>query len=193
LHSSSRNREEQLHDVCFAMKNERPQGETRSRHLLAASIVADRPVAELVADAKASPDSSKKKKKKKSKVTLSTKKPKLGEGVTYEDVFQWYNLCELQAFAREKGIKVSGKKKELIERALAFLADPDSVINPAPKNNKKNKKNKSKTNNKSTQKQQLEAAGPAPKEAVCFKPDPSAWLSLARAQHLRHRWYLDAC
>jgi hypothetical protein len=176
------NREEQLHDVCFAMKKERLQGETHSRHLLAASIVAGRPVAQLVAEAMASSDSSSKRKKKPSKVRLSKKKPTLIEGVTYEDVFQWYNLCELQAFAREKGIRVSGKKKELIERVLAFLADPDSVIHAKPKKKKKKTNNKTnKATQATTEKKQGKAAvQPAPEEAN-FKPDPSAWLNLALA------------
>ncbi len=156
------------------MKNEEPQGETSSRALLAASIMEDQPVKELSAASKGSEQQKTTKKPK-----LSSKKPKLKEGVTYEDVFQWYehsqsscmyvcgvwcvvcgvwcvvcgvcakylvaghfpgyryNLSELQDFAREHKIKVSGKKKELINRILISFLRGDKENNKVKKPSKK--------------------------------------------------------
>lgn len=121
-------REAQLHDICFAMKNEKPQGETSSRRVLAASIVGDQPVSQLT---KAEATQKKAKTTAAKPQKLSRRKPELADGVTYADVFQWYNLSELQAFARDHSLKVSGKKKELIHRILDHLADPTPSAQPA--------------------------------------------------------------
>lgn len=120
--------EAQLHDICFAMKNEKPQGETSSRRVLAASIVGDQPVSQLT---KAEATQKKAKTTAAKPQKLSRRKPELADGVTYADVFQWYNLSELQAFARDHSLKVSGKKKELIHRILDHLADPTPSAQPA--------------------------------------------------------------
>jgi hypothetical protein len=122
--------EELLHDICFAMKNEQPQGETSSRSVLAASIISDQPISELINASTKSNEA--KEKKKKPGQELSSQKPKLAEGVTFADVFQWYNLSELQQFARGNSLKVSGKKKEIIHRILDFLAKGASAV-PAPR------------------------------------------------------------
>jgi hypothetical protein len=109
-------REQLLHHICLVMKNEDSQGETSSRSVLATSIIHDQHVSQLV-------KALNKKKNKQNKQKLSRKKPELIEGVTYDDVFQWYNLSELQEFARVNSLKVSGKKKEIIHRILDFLSN----------------------------------------------------------------------
>jgi hypothetical protein len=139
-------REAQLHDICFAMKNEKPQGETSSRRVLAASIVGDQPVSQLT---KAEATQKKAKTTAAEPQKLSRRKPELADGVTYADVFQWYNLSELQAFARDHSLKVSGKKKELIHRILDHLADPTPSAQPAP-TKAKAKKTKTKKSSSDT-------------------------------------------
>ncbi|EGG25349.1 SAP DNA-binding domain-containing protein [Cavenderia fasciculata] len=63
-----------------------------------------------------------KKKKKEVVIEFVDKKPKLAKGknLGYHDIFQHYNLEELADYARDKRIKVSGTKPELIRRILAF-------------------------------------------------------------------------
>jgi hypothetical protein len=123
------------------MKNEKPQGETSSRRVLAASIVGDQPVSQLT---KAEATQKKAKTTAAEPQKLSRRKPELADGVTYADVFQWYNLSELQAFARDHALKVSGKKKELIHRILHHLADPTPSARPEPTKAKANKTKKTK-------------------------------------------------
>jgi hypothetical protein len=84
---------------------------------------------------------------KKTKTTkLSKKKPKLEEGVTYADVYQWYYLAELQEFARKRELKVSGTKRELILRILAFLETGETSVGRAkPKPKRKSSIKKTKT------------------------------------------------
>jgi len=60
-------------------------------------------------------------KKKKRKITYSKKKKPLEKGVTYDDIFQHYYVNEVRDFCKANGLKSSGKKKELINRILAFL------------------------------------------------------------------------
>ncbi len=75
---------EELHDVCFAMKNETAVPETTSKRLLIQSILTDCPVSELIEETGQS-----KKRKKPSAPKISKTKPKIKEGVTYDDLFQW--------------------------------------------------------------------------------------------------------
>jgi len=63
----------------------------------------------------------KQEKKKKKVQKVSKTKPDLVKGVEYQDVFQHYYLEELVEFAKKNGLKVSGTKKELIQRIIAWL------------------------------------------------------------------------
>jgi len=60
-------------------------------------------------------------KKKKRKITYSKKKKPLEKGVTYDDIFQHYYVNEVRDYCKVNGLKSSGKKKELINRILAYL------------------------------------------------------------------------
>ncbi|KAK5578009.1 hypothetical protein RB653_002959 [Dictyostelium firmibasis] len=58
----------------------------------------------------------------KKKITFSKTKPKsLKKGLTYHDIFQHYYVNELSEFCRKHEMKVSGNKKDLINRILRFL------------------------------------------------------------------------
>ncbi|EFA85108.1 SAP DNA-binding domain-containing protein [Heterostelium album PN500] len=48
-------------------------------------------------------------------------KQKLSKKLSYQDIFQHYYLEELQDFCREKEIKISGTKREVIQRIMLFL------------------------------------------------------------------------
>ncbi|EGC31658.1 hypothetical protein DICPUDRAFT_156466 [Dictyostelium purpureum] len=54
-------------------------------------------------------------------ITFSKKKLPLKKGLRYHDIFQHYYVEELQSFCREEGLKISGTKKEVINRILNFL------------------------------------------------------------------------
>jgi len=60
-------------------------------------------------------------KKKKRKITYSKKKKALEKGITYDDIFQHYNVNEVRDFCKSHGLKSSGKKKELINRILSYF------------------------------------------------------------------------
>jgi len=64
-------------------------------------------------------------KKKKRKITYSKKKKPLEKGVTYDDIFQHYYVNEVRDYCKANGLKSSGKKKELINRILAYLNGED--------------------------------------------------------------------
>ncbi|KAN0036625.1 hypothetical protein ACTFIV_001927 [Dictyostelium citrinum] len=69
----------------------------------------------------------------KKKITFSKTKPKsLKKGLTYHDIFQHYYVDELSEFCRKHGMKISGNKKELINRILRFLNDGIKEV-PKPK------------------------------------------------------------
>jgi len=53
---------------------------------------------------------------------ISKDAPKIRKGVSGADLFQWYNRAELIDYARDHDITpLHGKKKEVIERILAYL------------------------------------------------------------------------
>jgi len=54
-------------------------------------------------------------------IVFSKEKKEIKKGITFQDIFQHYNLDEIQLWAKENGLKVSGTKKVLIDRILAYL------------------------------------------------------------------------
>jgi hypothetical protein len=58
---------------------------------------------------------------KKKSVKVSKTKPKIAKGVTYDDLFQWYTVDEIRDFAKDNELLVSGSKKDLIKRILAWF------------------------------------------------------------------------
>ncbi len=71
--------------MCIEMNNETVLPQTNiSKQLLIESILTNRPVSELVEEARQS-----RKLKRSSKPTISKTKPNIEKGVTYEDLFQW--------------------------------------------------------------------------------------------------------
>jgi len=85
------------------------------------------------------PEPPKKKKKTSKAVEVGKKKP-IEKGTTYEEIFQHYYVEELRDYAKQKGIKVSGKKPVLIKRILSFLEGNTEGIMAGEKPEKKKKK-----------------------------------------------------
>eukprot|EP01088_Endostelium_zonatum_P000672 TRINITY_DN10914_c0_g1_i1.p1 TRINITY_DN10914_c0_g1~~TRINITY_DN10914_c0_g1_i1.p1 ORF type:complete len:274 (-),score=87.05 TRINITY_DN10914_c0_g1_i1:70-891(-) len=67
----------------------------------------------------------KERKKKKRKIEFSEKKPAIAQGVSKDDLFQYYNITELQKWLKTHNMKTSGKKKELIDRISTYLEEDD--------------------------------------------------------------------
>jgi len=86
-----------------------------------------------------------KKRKKKKVQKVSKTKPDLVKGVEYQDEFQHYYLEELVEFAKKNGLKVSGTKKELIQRIIAWLeGDKENTLAGTKKTPKRRKRSGSK-------------------------------------------------
>jgi len=58
---------------------------------------------------------------KKHKVKLSKTKPAIERGIDYDNLYAWYTVEELRDFVKENELLVSGTKKELVKRILAWL------------------------------------------------------------------------
>jgi len=111
------------------------------------------------------------------KIVFSAKKLPIKKGITYQDIFQWYYKEELVEYCKENGLKVSGKKKEVIERILAYLdGDKENTmakVNVNKEEPKQEKKEEKKTESKSKAKEpevekeaeQEEEEKEAPKES----------------------------
>jgi len=105
------------------------------------------------------------------KIVFSAKKLPIKKGITYQDIFQWYYKEELVEYCKENGLKVSGKKKEVIERILAYL-DGDkentmakvNVNKEEPKQEKKEEKPKKEE--KKTESKKSKAKEPEPEPEV---------------------------
>jgi len=54
-------------------------------------------------------------------IIFSKSKKPIKQGLSYQDIFQHYNLEELVEWCRENELKVSGTKPEVIRRILSFL------------------------------------------------------------------------
>jgi hypothetical protein len=169
------------------MKNEDAQGETSSRSMLATSIIHDQPVSQLIKELN---NNKKKRQDNKKPKKLSRKKPKLSEGVTYDDVFQWYNLSELQEFARDNSLKVSGKKKELIQRILNFLSNGTPA---APAASRKRSPPSSASSKKSGTSASGKAAERAKASPVFSKSTPDTLVNVHQLNlDLRHHQCRDS-
>jgi len=104
-----------------------------------------------------------------------SKRPSISKGVSYQDMFQLYNLDELVDWCRDNDLKVSGKKPDVIKRILAFL-DGDkentmSTANNKPAEKKTEKKQEKKpvkkaASPKKTEKKQEKEAKPEQEEAA---------------------------
>jgi len=75
-------------------------------------------------------------KKKKRKITYSKKKKPLEKGITYDDIFQHYYVNEVRDYCKANGLKSSGKKKELINRILAYLNGEEEETSSKKKSSK---------------------------------------------------------
>jgi len=120
--------EDVLRDAAFDMKLTKDPAATHSRPVLVDAIIENKEIA--VKD-----------KKKKEKIKVSKTKPSLTKGVNYQDIFQHYNLDELVEWAKKNGIKVSGTKKELILRIIAWLeGDKENTLAGTKKTPKRKKR-----------------------------------------------------
>jgi len=61
------------------------------------------------------------KKKAPEPVKISKKKPEIEVGVSKEDLFQYYNVEDLQKWCKQHKLKTSGVKKDVIKRIISFL------------------------------------------------------------------------
>jgi len=128
-------------------------------------------------------------------VKVSKKKPKIAQGVHYQDLFSWYMFADLEEYCRENNLKVSGTKPQLIRRILAFLdGDKENTLAKPKKNQSaetvQEKKPKSVQKAKEPEEEEKEASEeeeeeeeeeeseeeelgkPVPKEEVQEKVDP---------------------
>jgi len=65
------------------------------------------------------------------KAAKKDKKPDIKKGITYQDLFQLYLRTEIEEYCRDKGLKLTGKKSDLIKRILTFLGgDKDTTKSP---------------------------------------------------------------
>eukprot|EP01098_Paradermamoeba_levis_P013608 TRINITY_DN623_c0_g1_i1.p1 TRINITY_DN623_c0_g1~~TRINITY_DN623_c0_g1_i1.p1 ORF type:complete len:393 (-),score=189.47 TRINITY_DN623_c0_g1_i1:75-1253(-) len=100
------------------------------------------------------------------------------KGLTYTDIYDTWNATDLRDYCREKGLKITGKKKDIIKRVLAFLETgvvADDTKKKKPKANaKKTKKAAAKkdttsstttTSTTATEAALVEAAGNKKKES----------------------------
>lgn len=67
-------------------------------------------------------------KKKRRVVTASKKKKQIKRGITFDDIFQHYNVSEVRDYCRDNGIRSAGKKGVIIKRVLAYLDGDESVL-----------------------------------------------------------------
>lgn len=121
---------------------------------------------------------------KKKAVKVSKTKPKLAKGVTYDDVYQWYTVEELKEFAKENELLVSGTKKELIKRILAwFEGDKENttvegykekLAAKKEKTEAKKEKSKKKGSTKKSGDEGEKAAKPTKKETAAAKKEAAA-------------------
>ncbi|KAL6046082.1 U3 small nucleolar RNA-associated protein 4, putative (UTP4) [Balamuthia mandrillaris] len=97
-----------LHELCFAQGLETATPVTSSRAALVQALLRNEKV-------------QKPKKKKQQPIQFSKKKKAIAKGITFQDIFQHYSKEEVVEYCKENNLVQSGKKKEVINRILAFL------------------------------------------------------------------------
>jgi len=78
--------------------------------------------------------------RKKEPLSFSRKKMAIRSGRTYQDLFQWYNVVELQDWCEEHNLSKSGKKSVVIKRILASFEEEkenQSTSKSSPRKSKK--------------------------------------------------------
>jgi len=84
-------------------------------------------------------------------------RPAIKKGITYQEMFQLYTRSVLFDFCKENGLKVSGKKSDLIKRILAYLDGDKENTMPEQKTSKKPKKTPpKKTKDTKSEKEEVE-------------------------------------
>jgi len=87
-------------------------------------------------------DLEKEPKAKKAKIEVGKKKP-IEKGQTYQGIFQHYYANEVREYCKDKGLKTSGNKDEMIKRILAYFEGDESGkagVKGAKKGRRKGKK-----------------------------------------------------
>ncbi|KAL6073735.1 Latency associated nuclear antigen [Balamuthia mandrillaris] len=97
-----------LHELCFAQGLETATPVTSSRAALVQALLRNEKVQQP-------------KKKKQQPIQFSKKKKAIAKGITFQDIFQHYSKEEVVEYCKENNLIQSGKKKEVINRILAFL------------------------------------------------------------------------
>jgi len=97
----------------------------------------------------------KKQKTQHKEIVFSEEKEEIQKGITYQDIYQHYYREELLEWSKKNGLKVTGSKKQLILRILAFL-EGDKENTMANANKKEDKKKVEKTSSKKSNKKEQE-------------------------------------
>jgi len=105
----------------------------------------------------------KKQKTKHEEITFSKEKEEIKKGITYQDIYQHYRRDEILDWCRENELKVSGSKKELINRVLDFL-DGDKENTMANANKKTEEEEEETVSQKKSPKKSPKKKTPTKKE-----------------------------
>jgi len=94
----------------------------------------------------------KKKKAKEDKNSETTDITKINKDSTSDDLYQYYQ-ANLVDYCKQEKLKVTGSKKELVQRIIKYLKDPeDKSVRPQQPGDKKKKKKKSEAQKKKERK-----------------------------------------
>lgn len=144
--------EDLLRDIAYDMKLQKDPLALPGKAVLIEAIVTNT-------------DLPKKEKKKTSQPKVSKHKPALEKGVEYHDVFQHYYLEELVEYAKKNGLKVSGTKKDLINRIIAWLeGDKENTLAGTKRAPRRRKRSASKKKPTPAKKASDSESEPAPAE-----------------------------
>eukprot|EP00005_Dracoamoeba_jomungandri_P008446 CAMPEP_0174262646 /NCGR_PEP_ID=MMETSP0439-20130205/14338_1 /TAXON_ID=0 /ORGANISM="Stereomyxa ramosa, Strain Chinc5" /LENGTH=387 /DNA_ID=CAMNT_0015347475 /DNA_START=85 /DNA_END=1248 /DNA_ORIENTATION=+ len=98
-----------LRDMVFDMKLTKDEFTTASKTACVTAIIHGENIKDVKVPREVKP------------IKFSKKRQPIKRGITYDDIFQHYTLPEMQEWCRENGLKVSGNRKTIIKRILAFL------------------------------------------------------------------------